>query len=222
MVQMSMRIQPAIKVWQLANRLESLADLIFFFAEMPNTLPRIQQEVIKALSESHTRYFQITVDDILFTLQYVLIENGFDFATKIVTYHAARVAQAFTTLGKSRHHHFVIYLPTIVATSKNGFTRDKVLSKIPGMAIAGFPVSISFGGRGGRLWGFGFAKDPKERTNKQNSYQLLRVDYHRLHMRDNKHQLPFSDFIQQKSHTLRYHWHIPGSSFEARGNLDKE
>jgi hypothetical protein len=97
-----------------------------------------------------------------------------------------------------------------------------VLQRIPGLRLAHFPVSISFGGIGGRLWGFGFALPKNQRTFNASSYMLMRVDYHGVQIQDHLHRLPYASFFRQNPNAIELHWQIPTSPKDARGGLPSE
>ena len=114
----------------------------------------------------------------------------------------------------------MLYLPT---PPSHAYVPDKFLQNIPG-EIGGFPLSISFGGAGGRLWGIGFALPKAERKSpsKNVGYQILRVDYHGAQHRDHLHRPPYASFFSRTQNSWEFHWQIPDSPKDARGGAARK
>jgi hypothetical protein len=135
--------------------------------------------------------------------------------------HRDRIIEALASRSFGRTHRIVLYLPT---PPSQRFVRDSQLVNVPGLKIMDMPVAISFGGAGGRLWGLGFAKDKKDQTYDDSSYQLFRIDYHGVITRDHLHREPYTRFFRMNNDATRheFHWQITTGPKDARGNRDRE
>ena len=220
------RIQPAFRVWRLAERIQSYTQFFQFFyglTSIPDTIRKEAGRFITELSKS-PNVSMISFRDLLYTLEYTFssfVKGGIDgpLAT-IATLHKDRILKALLSLSqkKQKEHRLVIYLPTLPGK----YTPDKQIINIPG-EVAWFPLSLSFGGTGGRLWGIGFALPKTERTSpKTISYMLMRVDYHQSKERDRFHELPYASFFQSNNNAWMFHWQIPKNSKDARGGYKHE
>jgi hypothetical protein len=220
----SMRLQPAFTVWNIANRVQDFVGLVRLFSNIGDIKTVIIKEATKFLDElkKSPNISAISFDDIMYTFEYVLstIKNeGIHgpFGT-IATLHKKRLTSALLNLTSKKPDRLVIYLPTIPGK----FVPDNQLIDLPEV-IEGFPISISFGGSGGRLWGFGLAKPKSERTSpKTISYMLFRVDYHKVPERDHLHKKPYADFFRQNINSWEFHWQIPTSPNDAMGGRNNE
>lgn len=140
----------------------------------------------------------------------------------IAQLHGSRILEAIRSGSGTRRHHLVLYMPTV----PGNFKRDSRLIRIPGTKnleqAVGMPVSLSLGSRGGRLWGLGFAKSKFDRAERASSYQLFRVDYHRVQIRDHLHQPPYAQFFQRDERAIELHWQIPTSPSDATAGFNEE
>jgi len=205
-------VQPAVRAWQLIDRVSSwvqLLQLLRSFDTISTVLRREASKILRTVPPGK-QFANLLLSDVAATFEQFATDLVTEIAPTIGYAHTRRIGEAIASLhlARSRRHQLVLYLPTI----EGNYKRDTHLTPL-GVAIAGFSVTASWGGGGGRLWGFGFADSQRELRKRTNSYMLFRVDWHTT--RD-QHRLPYAKYFDAPS-GRQYHWQIPANATEARG-----
>jgi RHS repeat-associated protein len=226
-MQVARTARTVYRVYQFIDKVQTFIEVAEFARTLPIAIPNLQGEIRRFIQgmAGAPNLSAIPADQLLNTFDEVVKEflnnpiMGL-FGTT-ANLHTTRIGEALSSLKFGRPQSLVIYIPSVHSQT---FVRDTQLRPVPGFKIYGMQVELSFGGAGGRLWGIGFAKHKKDRTYNESSYQLFRVDYHGVNIRDHLHREPYAKFFRmnEDARNHEFHWQIPTSPKDARGNRDRE
>jgi RHS repeat-associated protein len=201
-----------VQAFNYAQRVINMVDFLMMLRDLSFSLPRLSQEIgdtIKSLSgQGAPNKFKNMSLDTVEQLFLRILRDSAEISMLIARKHGKRFAEALGTRkrGKSRRDRFVIFLPTL----HGAYKKDNKRKRVPGLLISGLPVALAFGGRGGRVTGFGLAK----KTDPQSlNYQLFRLDWHDSQI---KHDPPWTSYFELDNGE-EYHWHVPETRSKALG-----
>ncbi|MEX0725017.1 MAG: hypothetical protein WD065_02025 [Planctomycetaceae bacterium] len=208
----------AYRIYQLAERVQGMVSMFELAWELTNGIPGLQREIRKVLQDVHdlgpmaATFSSITMSDIVDAFEQIGRDLLPEIAPTIARTHGDRVTKALLSREGpiSRQDTLVLYAPT----PHGSFHIDSKLIRVPGVRIAGMNVEVAIGGGGGRLFGFGVAKSKTLRSSPNESYMLLRVDWHSSSFR---HPPPYAKYFTTSS-GFDLHWQIPENKKEARSH----
>ncbi|MDR2762300.1 MAG: RHS repeat-associated core domain-containing protein, partial [Planctomycetaceae bacterium] len=207
--------QTAFRVYKFVQSVQTIIDLFQLISSLTVGFPAIQQEVMKEirnainLGNQSTRFRSISSQDILDCLNKLAQDFIPKIAPLIAGKHGSRIAVALASrqLPKSRQNVIVLYMPGI----EGAYTGEKLI-KCPGLRFINMDVEISTTRGGGRLVGVGFAESKNQRRDKNESYQIFRVDWHDSRQR---HLPPYAEYFKTSS-GFEFHWVVPSTITEAK------
>jgi RHS repeat-associated protein len=207
--------QTAFRFYQFAKTAYTIIELFQLMSSLTIGFPAIHQEIMKEirsainLGRNSTRFRSISSQDIFDCLNKLVQDFVPKIATLIAGKHGSRIATALTSrqLPKSRRNVIVLYMPGIEGT----YTGEKLI-RCPGISFINMDVEISTTRGGGRLVGVGFAEPKNQRRDKNESYQIFRVDWHDS---DIRHSPPYAEYFKTSS-GFEFHWHVPSTIDEAK------
>ncbi|MDR2169100.1 MAG: hypothetical protein LBP59_03065 [Planctomycetaceae bacterium] len=208
--------QTAFRVYQVVQKLQTIIDLFQLITSLTVGFPAIQQEVMKEirnainLGNNSRRFRSISTQDILDSLNKLAQDFVPKIAPLIASKHSIRISKALASknLPKSNRNVIVLYMPGIEGT----YTGESNLIKCPGIKFMNMDVELSITRGGGRLVGLGFAESKNKRQDKNESYQLFRVDWHASKI---GHFPPYVEYFKTSS-GFEFHWVIPSTIKEAQ------
>jgi hypothetical protein len=202
----------------VADKVQDIMDMMELARSLTTGIPALRREISKAIREAvdlgqqSATFRSISREDIVDAFAQIARDMIPVIAPTLAQTHGARISQALLSRNQplSKRDTLVIYAPT----PSGRFRLDDKLIRVPGVRIADMNVEIALGGGGGRLFGFGLARSKQLREAPNESYMLLRVDWHDTRI---QHGLPYAQYFTTSS-GFQLHWQIPETPAEAKSH----